>query len=347
LASPTTSESDLNVQARLCANCGAKVDAAFCSTCGQEADIHGQTVREYLVDISYDFLSVDGKIWKGFRDLVVWPGRLTLDYIEGRRVSRPVPSRLFLVMTVVVFGVVPLIYGWVGAETAFADSIGLQLLDHVVPILRGLGYDVDLTPQVRAALVENASIGALLSVLPLCAVLVAMRMPKGQMFNVHVAHAFHLTAATMVLLLVGQLGQWSFLPVIIGIVWYFRQAYRTQDRIQRRRVWRLALYVVLGWVIAGLWLWAGASLVDTGVETSCLEITTTTTVGSLMVAPLLIMLALTAILVAFGVEILYVARSLMVVGTLPMHSALLRAFVLVLVMLAARIGLVILALLVS
>lgn len=330
-----------------CPNCGSQVDGAFCAACGQEADIHGQTVREYLVDISYDFLSVDGKIWKGFRDLVVWPGRLTLDYIEGRRVSRPVPSRLFLVMTVLVFAVVPLIYGWFGAENAFADSIGLQLLEHVVPILRGLGYEVDLTPHVRAALVENASLGALLSVLPLCAVLVAMRVPRGQMFNIHVAHAFHLTAATMVLLLIGQLGQWSFLPVIIGIVWYFRQAYRTQDRVQRRRVWRLWWYYVLGWIIAALWLWAGMALVDTAIETSGLEITTTTTVGSLMVAPLLIMLALTTIAVAFGVEILYVARSLMVVGTLPMHSALLRAFVLVLIMLATRIGLVVLALLVT
>jgi hypothetical protein len=323
------------------------VKAQYCGTCGQEADIHGQTVREYLVDISYDFLSVDGKIWKGFRDLVLWPGRLTVDYVEGRRVSRPVPSRLFLVMTVLVFGVVPLIYGWFGADSAFADSIGLQLLDHIVPIMRGLGYEVDLTPEVRAALVDNASLGALLSVLPLCAALVAMRVPKGAMFNVHVAHAFHLTAATMVLLLVGQLAEWSFIPILGASVWYVRQAYRTQDRADRRRVWRLVAFLLLGWVVAALWLWAGVGLAGSVVDSSGFEITVSDALGTVVVLPLLIMLAVTAILVAFGVDILYVARSLMVVGMLPMHSALVRAFILVLVMLAARIGLVILALVLS
>ncbi len=330
-----------------CPNCGAQVTQAYCGSCGQEADIHGQTWREYLVDISYDFLSVDGKIWKGFRDLVVWPGTLTLDYIEGRRVSRPVPSRLFLVMTVLVFGVVPLIYGWFGADSVYADSIGLQLLDHIVPILNGLGYNVALTPEVRAALVENASLGALLSVVPLCGALVVMRTPKGAPFNVHVAHAFHLTAATMILLLVGQLAQWSFLPILVGTVWYFRLAYRTQDRTERRRVWRLALFLVLGWLVAALWLWAGVGLFSSDVNASGFEITVTDTIGTIMVAPLLIMLAVTVIILAFGVDILYVARSLMVVGALPMRAALLRAFVVVLVMLIARMGLVVMALLLS
>ncbi len=86
----------------LCANCGAAVDGRFCSQCGQSAHVHRS-----LIHVGHEFLHgithFDGKAWKTLPMLLFRPGRLTRDYIYGKRARYVGPAPLFLFVIFLMF----------------------------------------------------------------------------------------------------------------------------------------------------------------------------------------------------------------------------------------------------
>lgn len=86
-----------------CANCGTKLHGRYCSQCGQE----DHTLRVPLLRLMGDFLSdqfqFDGRIWQTLHLLLFRPGRLTREYLAGRRQRFIPPVRLYLFVTIVFF----------------------------------------------------------------------------------------------------------------------------------------------------------------------------------------------------------------------------------------------------
>lgn len=70
-----------------CLNCGTPLQGAFCHACGQKAHIH-RTISGIMHDLVHGVLHLDGKLWNTLPLLVFKPGRLTREYIEGKRVPR-------------------------------------------------------------------------------------------------------------------------------------------------------------------------------------------------------------------------------------------------------------------
>jgi Protein of unknown function (DUF3667) len=77
-----------------CLNCAAPVNGAFCAACGQHAvDLNASTwhvLREALGDAT----DLDGRVARTARALLS-PGRLTLEFLRGRRVPYVGPLKLF------------------------------------------------------------------------------------------------------------------------------------------------------------------------------------------------------------------------------------------------------------
>ena len=63
------------------------------------------TLPEFLHDLTHELLHVDGKIFQSLRHLLLSPGRLTGDHFAGRRARWISPIRLYLIFSVVYFGV--------------------------------------------------------------------------------------------------------------------------------------------------------------------------------------------------------------------------------------------------
>lgn len=324
-----------------CRNCGEAIRGDYCSSCGQEADIHGRTLREYLVDISYDFLSIDGKIWLGFRDLVSQPGRLTKDYLDGRRASRPVPSRLFLVMSVLTFGLVPLVMSWFSGPDVASGSALLQSYDTISPLLSQLGLPDILSEDVLQSLRDHETIAALISVIPLAAVLALYRRPTTAMFSGHAAHAFHLTAAMLLFGMFGYLGMWAVIPTIIGVSWYAYGGYQRQDSVGRKHFRRLILWWILAWVVAVSWFAVGIFITTTQAPSGATEINLVDSNSVIITAPLLFMFLVSIFLVGSSLEIMYVARSIMCVSQISFRSAVWQAMAVTFVVLVVRTLLVV------
>jgi hypothetical protein len=85
-----------------CANCGKHLHGHFCSNCGQQAHVHRSLLHvgeEFLHGITH----FDGKAWQTLPMLVFRPGRLTRDYIMGKRARYIAPVPLFLLVVFLMF----------------------------------------------------------------------------------------------------------------------------------------------------------------------------------------------------------------------------------------------------
>ena len=86
-----------------CLNCGGELRGQYCGTCGQRARNRLISLWELLQDAFGDLFEIDSRLWRTVIPLLVRPGRLTLDYLEGRRARYMPPFRMYLVLSVVFF----------------------------------------------------------------------------------------------------------------------------------------------------------------------------------------------------------------------------------------------------
>ncbi|MDP1579863.1 MAG: DUF3667 domain-containing protein [Candidatus Didemnitutus sp.] len=104
--------------ARRCANCAEPQIAQFCAHCGEKrlapAD---HTLRRFFEHLFEAFTHADGKIFLSVRCLLTRPGRLTADYLHGKRKPYIPPLQLFLIANLIFFLLHPLI----GSNTLTTD----------------------------------------------------------------------------------------------------------------------------------------------------------------------------------------------------------------------------------
>jgi hypothetical protein len=85
-----------------CLNCGRALHGAFCATCGQRSVPSDPTLSELAGDAWHELSGYDGRIASTFRSLFR-PGKLTLEYLQGRRARYLPPVRLYLIVSVIYF----------------------------------------------------------------------------------------------------------------------------------------------------------------------------------------------------------------------------------------------------
>lgn len=86
-----------------CLNCGATLDGQYCGNCGQRAASRLISIWELLKDAFGDLLELDSRLWRTLIPLTIRPGRLTHDYLRGRRARYMPPFRMYLVLSIVFF----------------------------------------------------------------------------------------------------------------------------------------------------------------------------------------------------------------------------------------------------
>jgi hypothetical protein len=89
--------------AALCKNCGAALTGHFCANCGQPADVHLLSTKELLHEVVEGLLHGDSRLWRTLKCLWFKPGRLTQEFVAGRRMEYLPPFRLYLVLSVIFF----------------------------------------------------------------------------------------------------------------------------------------------------------------------------------------------------------------------------------------------------
>jgi hypothetical protein len=86
-----------------CKNCDAVLLGRYCVNCSQAADVHVPSTMELVHDLLEGLTHSDSRLWRTLKFLWFKPGRLTQEFIAGRRVAYLPPFRLYLILSIVFF----------------------------------------------------------------------------------------------------------------------------------------------------------------------------------------------------------------------------------------------------
>jgi hypothetical protein len=88
--------------AAACRNCASSASGKYCPACGQETALHPPSAGEFLHEFVGHYVALEGALWRTLKALVR-PGKLTVEYYEGRRRQYVLPLRLYLTASLVFF----------------------------------------------------------------------------------------------------------------------------------------------------------------------------------------------------------------------------------------------------
>ncbi len=99
---PTQNTSGNHSSELACANCGATLQGKYCHSCGQPGHIH-RSLLHMFEEVLHGIFHFDTKAWRTIPALIFHPGKLTREYIDGKRTSYVSPLALFLFLIFLMF----------------------------------------------------------------------------------------------------------------------------------------------------------------------------------------------------------------------------------------------------
>ncbi len=95
-------------RSEFCLNCGTATPDNFCPHCGQRNTHYRVSTWELMGEAAGELFQLDSRVLATVGTLLWRPGRLTTEYVAGRRVSYSSPLRLYLVTSLLYFLVLSL-----------------------------------------------------------------------------------------------------------------------------------------------------------------------------------------------------------------------------------------------
>src|ERR1700727_2238396 len=83
-----------------CKNCDAVLLGRFCVNCSQAANVHVPTTMELVHELLEGITHSDSRLWRTLTTLWFKPGKLTEEFVAGRRVAYLPPFRLYLILSI-------------------------------------------------------------------------------------------------------------------------------------------------------------------------------------------------------------------------------------------------------
>ena len=88
-----------------CSNCGHPLDKSdrFCPNCSQANSTKKLSLKDFFDEFFASLISYDSKLLRTLTALLLKPGKITRDYIAGKRVSYTNPFRFLLSLSIIYF----------------------------------------------------------------------------------------------------------------------------------------------------------------------------------------------------------------------------------------------------
>lgn len=90
-------------QDRNCLNCGNQVEERYCTHCGQENLKIQDSAVHLVIHYVQDLFHYDGRIWHTLKNLLLKPGMVPHEYMEGKRMRNLEPVRFYVFASTVFF----------------------------------------------------------------------------------------------------------------------------------------------------------------------------------------------------------------------------------------------------
>jgi len=203
-----------------CKNCQSGFQGTYCPTCGQRDIDLERPIWQLVGDVLKESLEVDGRAALSVKTLFRHPGKLTYEYLAGRRQSYTPPLRLYLAFSILFFVLV----AWLARTGSLLEP----------------GQDPGFDAAVQARFLSDDLPRLMFLLLPVFALLLKTVYP-GRLYFDHLIFSLHLHSATYVILiamlplerLANQHIVWMILQVvvlvyfIVHLVTAMRRVYRT------------------------------------------------------------------------------------------------------------------------
>lgn len=154
-----------------CRNCKAQLDGAYCGNCGQRNIDLERPIWNLVAEVIKETFEVDGRAWLTVKTLLGRPGRLTSDFLAGRRRTYTPPLRLYLVVSISFFVIV----AWLAKGGILLEP----------------GQDPNFDAAVQAQFLSDDLPGLMFVLLPVFALLMKGVYRQHLYFN-HLIFAIHL-----------------------------------------------------------------------------------------------------------------------------------------------------------
>ncbi|MFV0418935.1 MAG: DUF3667 domain-containing protein [Dysgonomonas sp.] len=86
-----------------CLNCGSFVEKHYCPNCGQENSESRQSFHHLFTHFISDFIHYDGAFLRTTKLLFRYPGRLSIEYMNGKRKSYVNPFSYYIFISFITF----------------------------------------------------------------------------------------------------------------------------------------------------------------------------------------------------------------------------------------------------
>ena len=86
-----------------CMNCGTELQGPFCHYCGQPDKNLVRFFPVLIRELMEDFLDLDSRFMRTLKPMLFLPGKLTRDYLDGKRFRYVPPLRLYLFSSIAFF----------------------------------------------------------------------------------------------------------------------------------------------------------------------------------------------------------------------------------------------------
>lgn len=123
-----------------CLNCGHPFfgNEKYCPNCGQKNKSKRISFKSFLVEVFNGFISWDAKFWKTLIPLLTKPGKISKDYINGKRSRYSNPFQFYLSFSILFF----IILGLTKKYNEFQD-FGKKEIDNNVELQNNTGVKKD------------------------------------------------------------------------------------------------------------------------------------------------------------------------------------------------------------
>lgn len=88
---------------KTCQNCNSFVERDYCPRCGQQNTDSRHSFHHLFTHFISDFLHYDNSFWRTARSLFFSPGKLSLEYMKGKRKSYANPFSLYIFVSFITF----------------------------------------------------------------------------------------------------------------------------------------------------------------------------------------------------------------------------------------------------
>ncbi|GAA0552676.1 uncharacterized protein DUF3667 [Chitinophaga japonensis] len=134
-------------QDKHCLNCGTEVPERYCTHCGQENAVTHESFGHLVKHFVGDVLHYDSQFLTTLKYLLFRPGRLTKEYIAGRRAAYVNPIKLYIFISFIFFLLLAMIPNGQGHGEGGHNKVSIEKGGDPVPVVLDALTAVDDTLQ--------------------------------------------------------------------------------------------------------------------------------------------------------------------------------------------------------